>query len=118
MEAESMAASKGTKDLAWMEKIAVDLGHKLNRPPPLYVDNQPAIELSKTTKFHSKAKHIRIRYFFVRNDMVQENRIRIEHKAGTEQIADLLTKAILKYKFEKLIVGFGIKDQLSLNFWS
>ncbi|KAI0990720.1 hypothetical protein K3495_g17467, partial [Podosphaera aphanis] len=59
-----------------------------------------------------KAKHIRIRYFFVRNDMVQANRIRIEHKPGTEQIADALTKALSKDKFEQLILGFGLRERI------
>ncbi|KAI1007642.1 hypothetical protein K3495_g590 [Podosphaera aphanis] len=35
MEAKIIAASKGAKDLTWMEKIAMDLSHKFNRPPAL-----------------------------------------------------------------------------------
>ncbi|KAI0999902.1 hypothetical protein K3495_g8296 [Podosphaera aphanis] len=92
MEAEIMAASEGAKELAWMEKT----------------DNEAAMELSKTTKFHNKAKHIEIKYLFVRNDMMQRNRISVKHVAGNDQIADVLTKQLPKEKFQKLISGFGL----------
>ncbi|KAI0991198.1 hypothetical protein K3495_g16989, partial [Podosphaera aphanis] len=60
MEAEIMAASEGAKELAWMEKISSDLGINAKSPPTLWIDNEPAVELTKTTKFHNKAKHIEV----------------------------------------------------------
>ena len=45
----------------------------------LRMDNVPAKELSKTWKSHSKAKHIKIRYMFLRNNIVLRNRLTIVH---------------------------------------
>ncbi|KAI0997191.1 hypothetical protein K3495_g10994 [Podosphaera aphanis] len=104
-----MAASEGARELAWMEKVCSDLGLKFDSPPTLRIDNEPAIDLSKATKFHTKAKHIEIRHFFIRNDMVQRNRIEVVHTPGTDQIADVLTKQLPKDQFRKLLRGFGLK---------
>ncbi|KAI1002158.1 hypothetical protein K3495_g6042 [Podosphaera aphanis] len=109
MEAEIMAASEGAGELAWMEKVCSDLGLKFDSPPTLRIDNEPAIDLSKATNFHTKAKHIEIRHFFIRNDMVQRNRIEVVHTPGTDQIADVLTKQLPKDQFRKLLRGFGLK---------
>ncbi|KAI1004930.1 hypothetical protein K3495_g3287 [Podosphaera aphanis] len=108
MEAEIMAASEGAKELAWMEKVCSDLNLDWKEPSTLWTDNEAAMELSKTTKFHNKAKHIEIKYLFVRNDMMQRNRISVKHVAGNDQIADVLTKQLTKEKFQKLISGFGL----------
>ncbi|KAI1001348.1 hypothetical protein K3495_g6851, partial [Podosphaera aphanis] len=55
MEAEIIAASEGARELAWMEKVCLDLEITWKIPPALRIDNQPAVDLAKTTKFHTKA---------------------------------------------------------------
>ncbi|KAI0992749.1 hypothetical protein K3495_g15436 [Podosphaera aphanis] len=52
MEAEIMPASEGAKEIAWMEKIASDIGITLKSPPLLHIDNKSAIELTRTTKLY------------------------------------------------------------------
>jgi hypothetical protein len=74
MDLEIIAANKGAKEAAWLEKVIDDLGKRErgSNPyiPTLYYDNLGGIDLIKDTKFYNKAKHIEIRYFFIRNDMV------------------------------------------------
>ena len=41
----------------------------------LIIDNVAAEELAKTWKSHSKAKHIKIKEMFIRDDMVLRNRL-------------------------------------------
>jgi len=43
-------------------------------------------------KFYAKAKHIEIRYFYIRNDIVQRNRLQIQLIPSKEQVTDILTK--------------------------
>jgi hypothetical protein len=50
--------------------------------------------LIKDTKFHNKAKHIKIRYFFIRNDIVQRDRLRVQAIESKEQVANALTKQL------------------------
>ena len=111
MEAEIMAASEGAKEMAWMEKIATDTATTITHTPILRVDNEAAVELAKTTKFHNRAKHIDIRHFFVRDDMVAEGRLKVVHVAGTEQTADVLTKALAWDKFTYFSKRLGLLEQ-------
>jgi hypothetical protein len=79
-----------------MEKVTNNLGEQGPEPyiPTLYYDNLGATQLIKDTKFYARAKHIKIRYFYIRNDMVRRNRLRIEHIPSKDQVADMLTKQL------------------------
>jgi hypothetical protein len=74
MDLEIIAANKGAKEAVWLEKVINDLGERERGSnlyiPTLYCDNLGGIDLIKDTKFYNKAKHIKIRYFFIWNDMV------------------------------------------------
>jgi hypothetical protein len=109
MEAEICAGSDIGREAAWMEKLVMDLDEKdLTNIPILRIDNTPAEELSKTWKSHSKAKHIKIRYMFLRNDIVLRNRLTVVYTPLKDNIADSLTKQLPREAFEKHIQGFGI----------
>ena len=59
----------------------------------LLVDNKSAIALSKNPVHHERSKHIDTRYHYVR-ECVERGQIDIEHVSTTEQLADILTKAL------------------------
>jgi len=40
MEAEIIAASEGTKEIAWIEKLTADIKENVPYTPTLYCDNQ------------------------------------------------------------------------------
>ncbi len=123
MEAELIAANEGAKEAVWMEKLAQDLGerkcfeaiHESNESygpetritdrnlsilppdawkPTLYCDNNAVLELVKAEKFHGKAKHIEIKYFYIRNDLIRTNRLQVARIDTENQPADLLTKQL------------------------
>jgi hypothetical protein len=79
MDLEIITANKGAKEAAWLEKVIKDLGERGSDPyiPTLYYNNLGGINLIKDTKFYNKAKHIEIRYFFIWNDIVQRDRLRV-----------------------------------------
>lgn len=49
--------------------------------------------------FHDKSKHIEIKYHFIR-DCVEKGIVKLHYIPMDEQIADILTKALMKSKFE------------------
>ncbi|KAI1000320.1 hypothetical protein K3495_g7878 [Podosphaera aphanis] len=111
MEAEIIAANEGAKEAAWMEKLWHDL-HQEKFVPTLWCDNQAAIEFCKDSgKFHSKAKHIEIRYFYVRNDMTAMGRLKVEKIAGTDNPADIFTKQLSHEPLKKHMKTMGIGNQ-------
>ncbi|KAI1007218.1 hypothetical protein K3495_g1001 [Podosphaera aphanis] len=116
MEAEIIAANEGAKEAAWMEKLWKDL-HQENFIPTLWCDNQAATEFCKDSgRFHNKAKHIEIRYFYARNDMIAKNRLKIDRIAGTDNPTDILTKQLphesLVRHMDKMGVGISKIQQV------
>jgi hypothetical protein len=62
--------------------------------PELCIDNQSAIALCRSLVFHDQSKHIDIHYHFIR-ERIKEGSIVVTYTATMEQLADLLTKALV-----------------------
>jgi hypothetical protein len=52
--------------------------------PTLYCDNEATIDIILWPKDYLKTKYIKIRYFYVRNDMVLAGKLKLEHIPGTD----------------------------------
>ena len=76
--------------------------------PIVHVDNTSAIDLVKKATVNDRSKHIDIRYHYVRQ-LYLEGTIKIEHIAGTENVADLFTKALNTTQFRKHQSSLGLK---------
>ena len=57
MEAEYMAVAAATREAIWLRQLVSELGIDTVGPTPIHVDNRAAIELTKDSKFHARAKH-------------------------------------------------------------
>jgi hypothetical protein len=114
MEAEFMAASEASREAAWLEKLNRDLGDP-TAPPTLYSDNQSAITLIHDPKYHARAKHIDIRYAFIRNDMVAKDRLIVVHIPGSDQPADILTKQLPVEATRRHLKTLGMTDEVVTN---
>lgn len=101
LDSEIMAASDGSREAAWLLKLWKDLGITSPRLPTLYLDNSGAESLTKERKFHPKAKHIDIRHFYIRDDMVKAGKLVVKHVPGNDNMADALTKALPSESFER-----------------
>ena len=97
-EAELIAAVEATKELLWLRKFTMELELKQQRYL-LFCDNQSAIHLAKNSSFHSKAKHIEIRYHWIR-DIMDEKLVELEKIHIDDNGLDMLTKVLLRNKFE------------------
>jgi hypothetical protein len=65
-EAEYIAITEATEELLWMKKFLQELGLQQERYL-FYCDNQSVIHLSKNSTFHSRSKHIDVRYHWIRD---------------------------------------------------
>ncbi|GJW03760.1 retrovirus-related pol polyprotein from transposon TNT 1-94 [Tanacetum coccineum] len=89
-----------------------DYGFKFNKIP-LYCDNKSAIALCCNNVQHSRAKHIDIRYHFIKeqveNEIVELNFVRTEY-----QLTDIFTKPLPRERFNFLFDKLGMRS-LSLE---
>ena len=61
----------------------------------MFEDNEETIPLVKNPKFHSRSKHINIKYHYIRK-AVKNKRAQIEYYRTEEIIADLLPQNLLR----------------------
>lgn len=96
-EAKYIALAQGTKDAVWLQRMLNELNIEC-KSVLMYVDNQSAIKLANNPEFHSRTKHIDVRYHFVR-EIVEKREIVIEYTKSSEQVADIQTKPLPKEQF-------------------
>ena len=72
MDLEIIIVNKVVKKAVWLKKVIENLSERGSNPyiPTLYYNNLKGINLIKNTKFYNKAKHIKIHYFFIWNNIV------------------------------------------------
>ncbi|GKB22443.1 integrase, catalytic region, zinc finger, CCHC-type containing protein [Tanacetum coccineum] len=76
---------------------------------PLYCDNKSAIALCCNNVQHSRAKHIDVRYYFIKEQV--ENRIAELYFVRTEyQLADIFTKPLPRERFNFLLEKLGMRS--------
>jgi hypothetical protein len=64
-EAEYIAATEAAKEAVWLQNLIRGLGASIDRPTLLRGDNAGAISLLRNPEFHSRSKHIDIRFHFI-----------------------------------------------------
>ena len=93
MEAEYMALSDTIRELLSRMYYLTELGISLIQPTIAFTDNQAAIALADGEGDYRRAKHIDIRYHFIR-DHLQCGTVEINYIPSEKQPADFLTKAL------------------------
>ena len=106
-EAEYISQTHAAKEAAWLRNFIVELQGKPQGLLTVLCDNQGAIALSKDNKFHSRMKHIDLRYHFIR-EAIDEGKINVEYIPTAENITDVFTKALARLKFEVFIEMLGL----------
>ncbi|GJS41704.1 retrovirus-related pol polyprotein from transposon TNT 1-94 [Tanacetum coccineum] len=91
--------------ILWMRSQLKDYGFDFNKIP-LYCDNKSAIALCCNNVQHSRSKHIDIRHHFIREQRVVE----LYFVETNYQLADILTKALPRERFEFLLPCLGMKS--------
>lgn len=100
-EAEYMCLAAGTQEAVYLRQLLGDLGFTHEGPTTIFEDNQACIAMSKKAGDHSRAKHIDVRYHFVRERQAM-GEILVTYVPTEHQLADLLTKPLDRNKIEYL----------------
>ncbi|GJS82698.1 retrovirus-related pol polyprotein from transposon TNT 1-94 [Tanacetum coccineum] len=108
-EAEYIALSGCCSQIQWMRSQLTDYGFKFNKIP-LYCDNKSAIALCCNNVQHSRAKHIDIRYHFIK-EQVEKGIVELYFVRTKYQLANIVNKSLPRERFNFLIDKLGMKSK-------
>lgn len=102
-EAELYAEAAAINEMSWIRGLLseISLFTDQDATPILYGDNQSAQKLTETGIKSERTKHIAIKYAFI-HDEVEKGRVKLQWVPTTEQLADVLTKALPRPQHEIL----------------
>jgi hypothetical protein len=106
-EAEYVATTMASKEMIWLQRFMEELGKKQENSR-LYCDSQSAIHLAKNSAFHSKTKHIQLRYHFIRS-VLEDGQLKLEKIHTIQNPADMLTKGVTREKLSSCSVSIGLQ---------
>ena len=109
-EAEYIAQTHAAKEALWLRSFIDEVRGTGGGPITINCDNQGAIALAKDNKFHSRTKHIDLRYHFIR-EAVQDKKISVSYVPTDENVSDVLTKALARPKFQRFVKMLGLKAE-------
>ena len=111
-EAELYAGTMAAQECIWLCKLLTELGHP-QPTPTLWCDNQSTIALTENPVFHSRTKHIELRYFFIR-DCVQEGKLVAKYMSSADNLADIFIKSLRKDQHSKLLYKMGLHPSMHI----
>ncbi|KAK9690068.1 hypothetical protein RND81_09G102500, partial [Saponaria officinalis] len=105
-EAEYIASAEACKEMLWLKNFLLELGQKQERYI-LVCDSQSAIYLAKNPTYHSRSKHIDVRYHWIR-DMLEDKKLQLDKVHTDDNWSDMMTKTISTKKFDDCCDGSGV----------
>ena len=92
-EAEYMALSSAAQEAVWLRQLTTELKSPPETVTTIFEDNQSAIDMTKNPQFHGRAKHIAIKYHFIR-EQVQNGTIKLKYCPTSQMLGDVFTKGL------------------------
>ena len=97
----------------WLRKLLVGLFGNMLEPTVIRCDNQSCVQMLVNLVHHDTTKHVEMRYHYVQ-DMVQRRAVELQFVPMDEQDVDVLTKPLVRGKFEGFRKMLRIMDDVSL----
>jgi len=113
-EAEYMGITETIKEAPHLIGFLKELGYVDLVHVTIYNDNRGVGLLASNSVFHSRSKHIDIRYHFFR-EMLRNHTVDLIYIPSERMIADVLTKVLPGRRHFKCVLGFGFQQIIGLN---
>ncbi|KAL0553695.1 hypothetical protein IC582_007597 [Cucumis melo] len=108
-EAEYRAMSLGICEEIWLQKVLSELHQECETPLKLFCDNKAAISIANNPVQHDRTKHVEIDRHFIK-ERLDSGSICIPYIPSSQQIADVLTKGLLRPHFDLCVSKLGLID--------
>jgi len=107
-ESEYVAATHGVKEALWLRSLLLEVFGPFKDVTVLLCDNQSAIALACDHQYHTRTKHINVRYHFI-HWVVDQGVVRLVYCPTEDMVADMLTKALPSPKVKHFAAGLGLR---------
>jgi hypothetical protein len=107
--AEYIALHDAAHDAIFLRQLLSDLSFPSSQPTPLYCDNDAATRLAEDHVWHSRTKHIRVKYHYTR-EQVLEGSISVTRVRSSDNLADIFTKPLNRTDFQRLRHYLGLSQ--------
>eukprot|EP00253_Pinus_taeda_P026977 PITA_26977 len=105
-EAEYIAASDTSKEAIWLKDLIDEIGRTQEKVNVL-CDSQSAIHMATNLAYHSRTKHIDVRYHFLRH-VIDGRKVALQKVHTRENCADIFTKPITVKKMRWCLSSLGL----------
>ena len=111
-EAEFRGIARGLAEILWLRKLMGEIGFPSCHPCKIKCDNRATINISENPVQHDRTKHIEIDRHFIK-DNLESKVICLPHVKSSEQLADILTKAVPGPFYREVLGKLSIKDLMT-----
>lgn len=108
-EAEYVAAYHACQEAIWLKGLLGEFGIQQDKMK-VFCDSQSAIYLARNPAYHSRAKHIAVKYHMVRQ-VIDAGTVTLEKVHTTENCADMFTKPVLLEKLKWCLASLGLQKR-------
>ncbi|KAA0043032.1 reverse transcriptase [Cucumis melo var. makuwa] len=108
-EAEYRAMSLEICEEIWLQKVLSDLHQECEAPLKLFCDSKAAISIANNPVQHDRTKHVEIDRHFIK-ERLDSGSICIPYIPSSQQVADVLTKGLLRAHFDLCVSKLGLID--------
>jgi len=113
MDAEFVALNECSREVVYIKGLIEEmLGRSIKAM--VFCDNAAAIAISKDSREHSRAKHIDVKYHYIR-EVLKQNTLEIEHVESSKNTADILTKGLSRDCFHRHRQGLRVGRQVGAS---
>ena len=104
--------------MVFLRQLLDGLGLKSNPNPhtpdtngstTIFCDNDAAVRLTQDYVWHSRVKHIRVKFHSIR-ELVQRGDADVKRISSMDNVADILTKPLGRVAFDRLRLMLGLRS--------
>ncbi|TYK14209.1 putative mitochondrial protein [Cucumis melo var. makuwa] len=109
-EVEYRAMSLGICEEIWLYKVPFDLHQECETPMKPFCHNKVAISIANNLVQHDRTKHVKIDWHFIKERLDSGSICTIPCIPSSQQVADVLTKGLLRPNFDFCVSKLGLID--------
>ena len=106
MESEYVALASASQEALYIQQLLEEMGSKIDLV--INVDNQSCIAYASNEKGPGRAKHISVKFHFVK-DLIEQKKLELVYVETKKNAADILTKALTREKHFASLELIGLK---------